>query len=132
MSNPKNRFKDWRRPTFDRNGMTKWHWTCQHREGLKLDNNTDIGAFTYINAKFGVIIGKNAQIGSHCAIYSESTIDDKQGPVVIGEGARIGSHTIIMPGVNIGENAVIGAHSFVKADIPKNSVAYCVPAKVKK
>lgn len=132
MSHPKDRFDDWQVPKFDENGMTKWHWKCQHREGLKLAKNTDIGAFTYINAKFGVTISENVQIGSHCAIYSESTIDDKKGLVVIGKGAKIGSHTVIMPGVNIGENAIIGAHSFVKADIPENAVAYGVPAKVEK
>ena len=37
-----------------------------------------------------------------------------------------------MPGVTIGENAIIGAHSFVNSNIPPNSVAYGVPAKVKR
>ena len=37
-----------------------------------------------------------------------------------------------MPGVKIGANAVVGAHSFVNKDIPENSVAYGVPAKVVK
>ena len=45
------RFKRWKHPTFDEKGMTKWNWMCQYGENLKLDKNTDIGAFTYINAK---------------------------------------------------------------------------------
>ncbi len=130
MSNPTSRFTNWQMPEFNENGMTKWQWMCQYREGLRLSRNTDIGAFTYLNAKNGVTIEENVQIGSHCAIYSQSTIDDKNGPVVIREGAKIGSHTTIMPNVTIGKNSVVGAHSFVKEDAPDNSTVFGVPARV--
>ena len=66
------RFSKWKFPKFDRKGMTKWQWMCQYVSGLNLGKNTDIGAFTYMNAKFGIIIEDNVQIGSHCSIYSES------------------------------------------------------------
>ena len=112
--------------------MTKWNWMCQNKEGLELAKNTDIGAFTYINAKHGVEIQEDVQIGSHCSIYSLSTIDDKQGKVTIKRGAKVGSHSIVMPGVTIGENSTIGAFSFVNADVPDNATAVGVPAKVKK
>ena len=91
---------------------------------------TDIGAFTYINAKFGVILEDFVQIGSHCSIYSVSTIDGKQGQVLLKQNCRIGSHSTVMPGVTIGKNSIIGAHSFVTVDIPDNAVAFGVPAKV--
>jgi len=125
------RFNDWKQPSFDESGMTKWNWMCQYHENLKLGKNSDIGAFTYINAKFGVEIGEEAQIGSHCSIYSYSTIDDKQGKVVIKKNARIGSHSVVMPGVTIGENAVIGAFSFVNKDIPNNALAFGIPVQIK-
>jgi len=70
------------------------------------------------------------QIGSHCSIYSISTIDNKEGQVRLKKNCKIGSHSVIMPGVTIGENAVIGAFSFVNQDIPANAVAVGVPAKV--
>jgi acetyltransferase-like isoleucine patch superfamily enzyme len=92
--------------------------------------NTDIGAFTYINAKYGVEIQDCVQIGSHCSIYSWSTIDNKTGKVTIKKNAKIGSHTVIMPGVTIGENSIIGTFSFVNKDVPANVVAVGVPAKV--
>ncbi len=126
----KARFKNWKKPRFNKYGLTKWQWTCQHSKRLELGKNTDIGAFSYINAKNGVKIEEDVQIGSHCAIYSESTIDNKSGSVTICKGAKIGSHSTIMPGVIIGKNSVIGAHSFVKEDIPENSIALGVPAKV--
>ncbi len=123
------RFKDWDYPQFDAGGMTKWNWMCQHHENLILGKNTDIGAFTYINAKYRVVIQKNVQIGSHCSIYSESTIDGKKDMVVIKKNAKVGSHSVIMPGVIIGENAVVGAFSFVNQDIPNDTVAFGIPAR---
>ena len=116
-------------PTFDEHDMTKWHWVCQYRDKFHLGKNTDIGAFTYINAKFGVTIETDVQIGSHCAIYSHNTIDNTQGPVVIKTGASIGSHTVIFPGVTIGKNAKIGAHSLIKSSVPDNAVWAGIPAK---
>ena len=125
------RFKAWAYPEFDEKGLTKWNWMCQYHENLKLGKNTDIGAFTYINAKYGVDIQDDVQVGSHCSIYSWSTIDNKKGMVVIKKNARVGSHSLIMPGVTIGEGAVIGAFSFVTKDVPDGAMAFGVPAKVR-
>ena len=124
------RFDNWTRPEIEHGKLTEYNWLVQNPDGLELGTRTDIGAFTYINAKYGVTIEDEVQIGSHCSIYSVSTIDDKQAPVVLKKNCRIGSHSTVMPGVTIGENSVIGAHSFVNKDIPANSVAYGVPAKV--
>jgi acetyltransferase-like isoleucine patch superfamily enzyme len=126
------RFKEWKYPQFNEIGMTKWNWICQNHENLVLGPKTDIGAFTYINAKYGVEIHENVQIGSHCSIYSWSTIDDKKGKVIIKKNAKIGSHSVVMPGVIIGENSVIGAFSFVNHDIPDNTLAFGIPAKAVK
>ena len=124
------RFKDWKYPEFNEKGMTKWNWMCQYRENLTLGKNTDIGAFTYINAKYGVEIQEDVQIGSHCSIYSWSTIDDKKGKVIIEKGSKVGSHSLIMPGITIGANSVVGAFSFVNEDVPDNAIVFGVPAKV--
>lgn len=105
---------------------------CQYHENLKLSKNTDIGAFTYINAKYGVEIEENVQIGSHCSIYSWSTIDNKKGKIVIKKNACIGSHCIIMPGITVGENSIIGAFSFINKNIPSNVVAFGIPANIVK
>ena len=125
------KFKNWKFPKIEEKKLhPKYYFLIQHKDKLELGENTDIGAFTYINAKYEVSIGKNVQIGSHCSIYSVSTIDDKKGKIVIKENARIGTHSTIMPGVTIGKNSVIGAHSFVNKDVPDNSVAYGSPIKV--
>lgn len=125
------RFKDdsWKFPDIQEGKLTEYNWIIQHKEHFKLGYKTDIGAFTYINAKNGVLIEDNVQIGSHCSIYSISTIDNKEGPVTLRRNCRIGSHSIVMPGVTVGENAVVGAFSFVTEDIPDNVIAAGVPAK---
>lgn len=124
------RFEDWQYPHIEESKPTKYNWVVQHKDKLKLGYKTDIGAFTYINAKNGVVIEDFVQIGSHCSIYSISTIDNKKGKVVLKKGCKIGSHSIIMPAVTIGENSIIGAFSFVNKDIPDTVIAVGVPAKV--
>lgn len=124
------RFKNWKYPEIEEGELTKYNWVVQHKDNLKLGYKTDIGAFTYINAKNGVIIEDYVQIGSHCSIYSISTIDSKEGVVILKKNCKIGSHSVIMPGVIIGENSIIGAYSFVNKDIPPNVVAYGIPVKI--
>jgi len=126
----KSRFQNWQYPEIEEGKPTKYNWIVQNKGGLKLGFATDIGAFSYINAKYGVEIEDEVQIGSHCSIYSVSTIDDKQGKVVLRKNCKVGSHSTILPNVTIGENSVIGANSLVTKNIPDNVVAYGVPAKV--
>jgi acetyltransferase-like isoleucine patch superfamily enzyme len=124
------RFSSWKYPNIEDGKPTKYNWVVQNIDGLDLGFKTDIGAFSYINAKKGVTIEDDVQIGSHCSIYSVSTIDNSSGKVVLKNNCRIGSHSTILPGVSIGKNSIIGAHSLVNKDIPDNVVAYGVPAKV--
>ena len=124
------RFKNWKKPKIEEGKLTKYNWLVQNKKNLKLGYKTDIGAFTYINAKNGVIIEDLVQIGSHCSIYSVSTIDNKKGEVILKKNCKIGSHSLIMPSITIGENSIIGAFSFVNKDIPKNTIAYGIPVKI--
>jgi acetyltransferase-like isoleucine patch superfamily enzyme len=119
-------------PTIRKDGSTVygWHVHPKHRAKLLLGRNTDIGFGTYIQPECGVEIGEAVQIGSHCAIYSVSTIDNKRGKVTIGKGAKIGTHSSVMPGVTIGADATVGAYSFVTKDIPAGALAYGIPARV--
>ena len=128
----KDRFKNWQAPKIKEGKLTKWNWLVQHVNNLSLGEKTDIGAFTYINAQNNVVIEDKVEIGSHCSIYSVSTIDGKEGKVLLKKNCKIGSHSTVMPGVTIGENSIIGAHSLVKENIPPNVIAIGVPAKVVK
>ena len=51
-------------------------------------------------------------------------------PVSIGDDVWVGGNVTILPGVKIGNNVVIGAGAVVTKDIPDDSLAVGVPAKV--
>jgi acetyltransferase-like isoleucine patch superfamily enzyme len=126
------RFSDWKPPVVPEGKPTEYGWVVRHVDRFRLGRLTDIGAFTYIQAQNGVTVEDGVQIGSHCAIYSVSTIDGREGPVVLKRNCRIGSHCVVMPGVTVGENAIIGACSFVNKDVPAGAVAFGVPARVRR
>ncbi len=126
----KKRFPNWKMPEIKELTMTKYQWLVQYAKNFKLGKFTDIGAFTYINAKNKVVVEDDVQIGSHCSIYSYSTIEGLEGRVLLKKNCKIGSHSIILPGVTVGKNSIVGAFSLVKDDIPPNVVAFGIPAKV--
>jgi acetyltransferase-like isoleucine patch superfamily enzyme len=106
--------KGWKKPKIKHNKLTKWNWMVGSPKNFYLGRNTDIGAFTYINARYIVHIGDNVKIGAGCAIYSHNSIDNTKGMVTIMEGATIGAHSIILPGAFIDKNQYIKANSIVK------------------
>jgi acetyltransferase-like isoleucine patch superfamily enzyme len=122
----------WEKPEIEHGKMTKYNYIVQYPKKFSMGINFDIGEFTYINAKYLVEIQDNVQIGSHCSIYSHSSIDDKQGPIVLEKNCKIGTHSTIMPNVTVGENSIVAAYSFVTLDIPPNQLWVGVPAKFKK
>ena len=126
----KDRFSNWKKPVIEESKLNKYNWIVQNKDQFYIGDSVDIGTFTYINAKNQVLVEDNVQIGSHCSIYSVSTIDNTEGKVTLRKNCRIGSHSTILPNVEVGENSIIGAHSLVNKNIPSNVVAYGVPAKV--
>ncbi|RZD47116.1 MAG: acetyltransferase [Thaumarchaeota archaeon] len=122
----------WKKPIIKHGKMTKYNYLVYYPENLKLGKNFDIGSFTFIHAQNSVEIQDSVQIGSHCSIYSKSTIDDKEGPIILEKNCKIGTHCTIMPNITIGENSVIAAYSFVNHNVPKNQFWAGIPAKRKK
>ena len=51
-------------------------------------------------------------------------------PITVGDDVYIGNNVLIMPGVTIGNKVIIGAGAVVTRDIPDNSVAVGIPARV--
>jgi acetyltransferase-like isoleucine patch superfamily enzyme len=127
-----NTTKKWEKPIIENSKLSKYNYIVQYVENLKLGKDFDIGAFSYINCKMGVEIQDEVQIGSHCSIYSNSTIDNKSGPIVLKKNCKIGTHSTIMPNVTVGENSIIAAYSFVTSNIPPNQLWVGIPAKFKK
>ena len=126
MSNMKQK---WEKPEIEHGKMTKYNYIVQYPKNFSMGINFDIGEFTYINAKYLVEIQDNVQIGSHCSIYSHSSIDNKQGPIVLEKNCKIGTHSTIMPNVTVGENSIVAAYSFVNQNIPQNEMWGGIPIK---
>ena len=87
----------------------------------------------------GIVISKAARLGENCVIYQNVTIGSRdvesgnqqsQNYPVIGNNVTIYAGAVIIGPVHIGDCAVIGANAVVLQDVPKNSVAVGVPAKV--
>lgn len=55
---------------------------------------------------------------------------DKMARIKIGNNCFIGCEAVIMGGVSIGDNVIIGTRSVVTKDIPSDTVAAGMPAKV--
>ncbi len=91
------------------------------------------------------IFSNSSQIGIGCIVYYNVVIthDCVVGDFVelspnvillgrcsVGSFSQIGANVTILPDVKIGENVIIGAGSVVTKDIPDNSLAVGIPAKV--
>jgi acetyltransferase-like isoleucine patch superfamily enzyme len=122
---------EWQKPTIFHGKLTKYNYIVYYPENLKMGSFFDIGTFSFLNCKHGIEIADYVQVGSHCAIYSDSTIDNKQGNVILQKNCKIGTHSTIMPNVTIGQNSIVAAHSFVNCDIPSNELWAGIPAKFK-
>jgi len=91
------------------------------------------------------IIHNDVRIGQQCIVNTRALVEHdcvledgvEIGPgavlcgrVHIGNRSWIGANTTILPRVRIGSNTVIGAGAVVVTDIPNDSVALGVPARV--
>ena len=81
----------------------------------------------------GVLINLNCTIGHDSVIERFCELSPGvhiSGHSYIEEFTTIGTGAVILPGIRIGRNSVIGAGSVVNKDIPSDSIAIGVPAKV--
>ncbi|MCX7839265.1 MAG: bifunctional UDP-N-acetylglucosamine diphosphorylase/glucosamine-1-phosphate N-acetyltransferase GlmU [Anaerolineae bacterium] len=90
-----------------------------------IGEGTHIGHFSYIG---------DAELGAHVNIGAGTitcNFDGRQKHrTIIGENAFIGSDTMLVAPVTIGARARTGAGSVVNKDVPPDSRAVCVPARV--
>ena len=92
-------------------------------EGVTIEDDVFVGHnVSFINDKYP----RSANPGG--ALQTEA--DWKVVPTLVQRGASIGTSSTILCGVTIGENAIVGAGSVVTKDVPPNTIARGVPAKV--
>lgn len=92
---------------------------------IKLHNNVNIAAgVTFITHDVS-----DNMLNNTAYIHGEK-LPEKIGCIEIMDNVFIGANSTILYDVRIGSNVIIGAGSMVTRDIPDNSVAAGVPAKV--
>ena len=94
-----------------------------------------IGRRFFIDHGAGVVIGETAEIGDDVLLYQGVVLGgvslkkEKRHPT-IGNGVMVGAGTIVLGPITIGNGARVGAASLVVRDVPANSIAVGVPARV--
>ena len=116
-------------------------------KGFNCDNGKNIYIGDCLNCNVNVTIldtnevhiGNNVMIGPHTLITTVGHPISPKGrrgelaqasEIHIGDDVWLGGNVTVLPGVTIGNNVVVGAGAVVNKDIPDNSLAVGVPAKV--
>ena len=103
--------------------------------GIEIHPGATIGKGLFIDHGMGVVIGETAEIGDNCTIYQGVTLGGtgkdvgKRHPT-LGDNVMVGSGAKILGPVNIGSNVKVASGAVVLEDIPDESTAVGIPARV--
>lgn len=108
---------------------------CSRKTGIEIHPGATIGRRLFIDHGTGVVIGETTEIGDDVTIYQGVTLggtgkDTGKRHPTIGNNVMIGSGAKVLGPFKIGDNSLIAAGAVVLEEIPPNSTAVGVPAKV--
>ncbi|NLK39926.1 MAG: serine O-acetyltransferase [Clostridiales bacterium] len=105
--------------------------------GIEIHPGAKIGKGLFIDHGSGVVIGETAEIGNNCTIYQGVTLGGtgketgKRHPT-LGDNVLVGAGAKVLGPFNVGNNVKIAANAVVLEEIPDNSTAVGIPARVVK
>ena len=105
--------------------------------GIEIHPAAQIGKRFFIDHGMGVVIGETAEIGDDCTIYQGVTLGGtgkdvgKRHPT-LGNNVMVGAGAKVLGPLKIGSNSKIAANAVVLHEVPENSTAVGIPAKVVK
>ena len=103
--------------------------------GIEIHPGATIGKALFIDHGSGVVIGETTIIGDYCTIYQNVTLGGtgkdvgKRHPT-LGNNVMVGAGAKVLGPLNIGNNVKIAAGAVVLKDVPDNSTAVGIPAKI--
>ena len=107
----------------------------RRRTGIEIHPGATIGRRLVIDHGMGIVIGETAEIGDDCLIYHGVTLGGtgkdvgKRHPT-IGNNVLIGTGAKVLGPIRVGNNSRIAANSVVLKEIPEDSTAVGIPARV--
>ena len=105
--------------------------------GIEIHPGAKIGKGLFIDHGSAVVIGETAEIGDNCTIYQGVTLGGtgkhvgKRHPT-LGDNVMVGSGAKVLGPFKVGSNSKIAANAVVLDEIPENSTAVGIPARVVK
>ena len=103
--------------------------------GIEIHPGATIGKGLFIDHGTGVVIGETAEIGDNCTLYQGVTLGGtgkdvgKRHPT-LGNNVMVGSGAKVLGPFKIGDNSKIASNAVVLEEIPPNSTAVGIPARV--
>lgn len=103
--------------------------------GIEIHPAARIGQGLLIDHGMGVVIGETAEIGDGCTIFHGVTLGGtgkekgKRHPT-LRDGVFVGAGAKLLGNIEIGARAKIGANAVVLSDVPEDSTAVGVPARI--
>lgn len=98
---------------------------------VDINKNANLGKCLRFAHIPGIVIGSGSIIGDNCILFNGILIGQSHGKYpLIGNNVTICSNASIYGDVKIGDNCIILANSVVTHDIPSNTIAGGIPAKV--
>lgn len=115
-------------------------WISQrsrHKTGIEIHPAAKIGKGLFIDHGMGVVIGETTVIGDNCTIYQNVTLggtgkDTGKRHPTLGNNVLVGSGAKVLGPFKVGDNARIAAGAVVLSEVPANSTAVGVPARIVK
>lgn len=102
--------------------------------GIEIPSEVTVGKRFRIDHFGGIVISGDAVFGDDCVIRNGVTVGlrhtGQRGAPVIGNRVDIGAGAKILGAIRIGDDVAIGANAVVLKDVPANSIAVGVPARI--
>lgn len=103
--------------------------------GVEIHPGATIGKGLFIDHGSGIVIGETAVIGDNCTLYQGVTLggtgkDKGKRHPTLGDNVMVGSGAKVLGPFKVGNNVKIAAGAVVLNEIPDDSTAVGVPARV--
>ena len=117
---------------FAARAVSQW---ARHKTGIEIHPGATIGKGLFIDHGMGVVIGETTEIGDNCTLYQGVTLGGtgkdvgKRHPT-LGNNVLVGAGAKVLGPFKIEDNSKIAANAVVLKEVPENSTAVGIPARV--